>query len=393
MSIRSVPIVIVGAGFAGIALAARLRNHGRARRYQFLIVDAQPPLAAWKQATRAQGMMQLRTPATQHLGTGSEELLDLVHEREHGRGCTCGFTQTEEARTQPVQLAHFNEHADGVITRTNLMRDFLQGWVLSIEPVENGGYFIEVMTSKGLERLLARTVVVGVGMGKPTMPGQGPESPRLVHASSVDVSGPLPKQVCIVGGGLTAATLAVELADRGVEVMMCTRSSVTVSQLEADPGWLPGGALFKEFHRFDPAQRSRVLRAARVGRGITPAIHQRLTTAVQTGRIDLFEGAPMETWFVDQDGRLALPQLGRAVDQVICATGFRQDVRDIRFLAPLIGQMDVYGGVPMLDENFMVPRAPRLHMIGRLAEMQSGALARNLPGIRYAADTIAQSIN
>jgi hypothetical protein len=75
----------------------------------------------------------------------------------------------------------------------------------------------------------------------------------------------------------------------------------------------------------------------------------------------------------------------RRADHVLCATGFRVDVRRLGLLGPrLLDTLDLAGGYPRLGSGFEA-NVPGLHFVGAPAAWSWGPLARFVAGSGFAA--------
>ena len=378
---RETHVVIVGGGIQAVALAARLDLSGG---LDFIIVDPEPLLSQWFRGMRLQGLKRLRTPATAHLDP--YERTDAL--LNHMRSDDWRDPKTLEA---PAPVSAFNAHARSIVEGYGLADQHLRGWVTNIEPGADG-YLVTVQTRTKIEHVSAKVVVVCAGLGNPMMPVCGPADPRVVHSDVVDYRSTRRRDhYCIVGGGLTAATLATKIAGQGAKVTLCARSPITVSQLEADPAWRPGEPLQKDFLKIkDWQERSRQLRNARVGRGITPDVWMDLTRRTRDGQVEVIEGMEVEYWECKK--HIRIPGVHDPIDQLVFSTGYQINAAELGFLRPLRRQLAFTGGLPHVSNDFEALGAPNLFFMGRLGELGGGPLTRNIPGARYASKRVRDVI-
>lgn len=262
---------------------------------------------------------------------------------------------------------------------------------VAIEPMENGGFLIHTTAGD----VFAEFCVVAIGLGTPYMPGEGPETNRVMHAFDFSfLDNPIQRgeKITVVGGGLSAGTIAVNACDKGAEVELVTRTHLTVSQLEADPEWLPGRSLHDLFLLADKGERGRQLKCSRIGRGVTPKIWRRLMDWQRRGRLRIVSERPVTGWRMGRGRKPRLNEQKETSDKIICATGARIDASQISLFEPMQGDLEIVSGVPVIDGAFESLDQPRLFFMGRLGEYQGGPLSRNIPGAQWAAPRIVSRI-
>jgi len=383
--LRNVDTLIIGGGLQACALGARLSYQGNDN---FLIADPNPLLHSWVRGMSAQGLEVLRTPYTAHISPDDNpaQMWEHAHPRSNPPG---------DARlSRPASADHFNAHAKSVISRFKLEDRHVRAWMHRLEHDDGSGFLAHLYGEQSQELIQAEKVVVAVGLGRPIMP-QGPLDKRVMHSDAFDILDldEYGGDTCVVGGGLTAGTIAVRLAEKtdvGRIVLAC-RGPLTVSQLEADPAWIPGQQLAENFETMEWDEKARQLRAARVGRGVTPDIWKELTSYVDDGTIEIKEGVEVTHWS-ERGLQLYVPAVGASFDRIICATGYRQSVEDLPFLGPILARLDTTAGLPHVSSSFESTEISGLFFMGKLGELGGGPLTRNVPGARIAAARIAEAL-
>ena len=179
------PVVIVGAGPAGLAVAAMLS----ARRIPYVMVDASgEPGGAY------------RTVYTRMTLVSPSEMNALPGLRLTSRG---RYTTAAEMRDY---LARYASHHGLVIDRAEV------GKVTRA---------LDVTTDHGV--IDARAVVVASGMWRfPIIPAELPAS--AIHASAY--AGPTPERTLIIGGGASGVEIAEDIANAGATVWLSVRRSI-----------------------------------------------------------------------------------------------------------------------------------------------------------------------
>ena len=169
-----------------------------------------------------------------HLDAAPESLLDYARARGRERELLAPYHRPS--------LPLFMDHSRWVIARHGLDALVVPTTVTAIEPRGNG-YRLHGTDGTTLD---ARTLILAPGMrGQERSPAWATEltrrDPKLViHAESLD----LPTEdvrgdrVLVVGGGLSAATLADAAAARGASVTLVSRHRLEARVFDADPGWV-----------------------------------------------------------------------------------------------------------------------------------------------------------
>lgn len=271
--------------------------------------------------------------------------------------------------------------------------------VVQIEQLED---VLRVRTQHGGEHF-ARRVVLATNPMCPLRPGwataaavRAPDG-RLIHSDELDLRALAlaGERVLVVGGGLTGAGIAVAAMQRGAHVTVAARRALELRVADAESNWHGPARLRPFFAEPDPVQRREMCRAARGGGTVTPPLAWALRKAAHDGTAELLEGHEVRhaSW---QDGAFSvlLDYQPRRFDRIWLATGHDVAV-DAEPLLDRIASSHparVVGGLPVLDSACRWP-GTALHLMGALAELQLGPLARNLAGARMAADRIICAID
>lgn len=352
------PVVVVGAGAAGLATAAALRERGRAVQ---VLERADRVGASW--AGRYDSL---------HLHTVRwlSGLPGLPIPRSYGRWV---------ARDDLLQYLATYARKRSVgpelgTTVTRIDRDGTGGWV--------------VRTDRG-DRVASR-VVVATGYShtprRPEWPGVETFPGDVRH--SADYREPSPyagKRVLVVGAGNSATEIALDLLRVGAEVTLSVRTPPNIVRRDAFgvPSQVFGIALKRVPERFmDPltATLRRIsvpdLTAHGLPRsadpystfrrtGTVPILDTGIVDAVRAGRVRVVAAT------VSVDGPTVHLADGRSLtpDAVVAATGFATG------LEPMVGHLDVLDrrGVPTVHGADDHPAARGLHFVGLEATL-SGLL-------------------
>ena len=159
------------------------------------------------------------------------------------------------------------DHSRAVVARHGLDALVVPTTVVDVEPAGDG-YRLHGADGTILD---TRTLILAPGLrGHERVPAWARElwerDPKLAtHVESIDVRAENVggERVLVVGGGLSAATLAGAAAERGARVTLVSRHRLEARLFDADPGWV--GPKYLTFFQSepDPEARLRMIRRAR----------------------------------------------------------------------------------------------------------------------------------
>jgi cation diffusion facilitator CzcD-associated flavoprotein CzcO len=368
-------VLVIGAGPAGLAVAACLRKRG----IDVLVVDRGTAVGeSWR---RRYDRLHLHTPRVQSALPG------LRMPRRFGRWVT-----KDDVAAYLVQYA---DHS-GITPRFGT----------EVQRLERDGDGWTAHTGDGV--LQARQVVLATGYNSvpvaPHWPGQDSFPGDLVHASAYTNSEKYrDKSVLVVGPGNTGAEIAADLAEGGAtQVWLAVRTppNVVTRQLgpvpttllaismDFSPAWLAdplNRALQRVFvgdlTRYGlPAPRAGVVTQMRAT-GVTPTIDVGLIAALRAGRV-----TPVAALARFDGGEAVLDDGTRlAPDAVIAATGYTTG------LAPVVGHLGVLDDRGRPPANGAKPAVPGLRFVGLSTPLKGLLLQINLDA-RAAARAIAREL-
>jgi hypothetical protein len=368
--------LIVGGGPAGLACALALRCHGVDDDLR--VVDPSGRwLAAWDQRFAAQDIRHLRSPAVHH---PHPDPFALIAEGQEGLLRSGG--------TQLPTSARFARFCRDVVARARL-EDAVEPAAVTDLHLDDGGR--PRVTLDTAEVLRPGRVVLATNTRQPVTPPAFThlvEDPRVRFGDRAHVEAtPTGGRLLVVGGGLSAAHLAVGAARRGAEVTMATRRGLTVRRFDVHPSWL-GPRKRRPFEREpDPATRRREIDRARGGGSVPARIRRELDQCIEAGSLRLLERCPIEAASATPRGILVdLDGERQPFDEVWLATGGRVDVTADPLCAPLVTResTSIVDGLPELDDDLAWP-GTRVHVTGFAAALRLGPTAGNLVGHRRAA--------
>jgi predicted ATP-grasp superfamily ATP-dependent carboligase len=385
------PVVVLGAGPNGLAVAAHLREFG------IETVCFGEPLESW--ASHMPAGMRLRSRRrSSHIADPQRALTIDDYERAAGRRLPTGGLTLEEF----IDYGRwFQQHAvPGLDTRkaTEVARD-------------DGDFRVRLQDG---EALRASRVIVATGLS-PFMNCPAPFAalPRSLRSHAYEhssLSGFTGKRVAVIGAGQSALECAALLSETGATVEVVARADSIRwlgdgSDTEAPPavrrrgiavsppptdvggrvtGWVAATPdLFRHLPgRLQPTISVRCIRPAAAG-----WLRPRLTgVQISCGR------GVIEATAEGGEAKLRLTDgSSRAVDHVLLGTGYQVDVRRYPFLArDLVAQLRVAGGYPVLGPG-LESSVARLHFMGAPAAHSFGPIMRFVVGSWYSAPAIARS--
>ncbi len=329
------PVLVVGAGPAGLGTAAELQRRG----IPVTVLERADVLAAPWRSRHDRLRLNTSRPFSQLPGLRFPRSAGMFPSRDH-------FVQYLEA-----YAAH---HGIDVRLGTPVLR------IDPVAPEDDGcepRHRWAVRTPRG--ELVASDVVVATGLLQvpfiPDWPGRSRFPGDLVHAAAYrNPAGFQGRDVLVVGAGCSGMEIAAELADGGarrVRLAVRTPPNILLRSIGGLPGDPAAMLLLRVPPRLADAQMA-LLRRLVVGdltghglpapaegpfqrlarTGEAPAVVDRdVLTAIRAGRLEVVAGV---TALEEHAARLA--DGNRAdVDTVIAATGYRTG------LAPLVGHLGV----------------------------------------------------
>ncbi len=384
-------IIIVGAGPYGLSLAAHLRSLG----VDFRIFGG--PMLNWS-TKMPRGMLLKSDPFASNLCApeGAFTLKDFC-QRE-------GIPYADEGK--PISVENFIAYGEAFQRR--FVPEVEERFVVALDRVADG---FAVQLDDG-EMVVGRKVVIAIGISDfPYMPATLAPIPGFVsHASQhVDMGAFRGRELAVVGAGSSAVDLAALLHEGGASVHMVTRRPLRIHGRVAGaeptlahrlrhpntgigPGW-KNVFFTRTPHLFRLLPQDR--RRHWVEHTHGPAGGWFMRDRV-IGKVALIEGfAPSAA--EPRDGRVDLHLSGQdgaprtlTVDHVIAATGYKIDLRAVKFLPETLrGEIALLGPAPELSPHFETS-VPGLYIVGPAAAYSFGPLFRFVAGVEFAAPRLAR---
>ncbi len=375
-------VVILGAGPHGLAMATHLRTSAPTMRVA--VVDpAGSWLAGWRNSFGRHRVTMLRSPVVHHPGPDPGELDRFTSLGGHAiTGLPYGIPHADT----------FASFCDALVERHGLASMLVAARAEAIVPTD-AGLCVELDSAD--RQLVARRVVVATNPHRRLLPGWLPAvlplpTARLAHADDVDLRevDVRREHVVVVGGGMTAAHLALGAAAGGARVTVVSRRPLAVRNFDVDPGWLGPKELDRFHAEADPARRLALARAARGGGSIPPWLLEQLAAepAIELRHDLVAVGRQAEAVilrFAEGEECLA--------DRVWLATGSIPSVDGCRPLRGLLADIPAVDGLPVPAADLRIGPWP-IHVMGRLAAIALGPAAGNLWGARLGARAIMTSV-
>jgi len=384
-------VAIVGAGPAGLAVAAALWHHG-VRDLVLLDSDGVPCRRFFRRIDRL-GQRVLRSPYEHHPGVEGYrdcELLDFA--RLHwGR-----LTAVERREIRMAQAGHrsvvpvdvFEAYCAHLVASHGVGARTLRATVREVVPVPGA---IVLRTDRGT--ITSRYAVLCLGEERRDAPASwwgGGFAPPGVSYWDERPPGVVDR-LAVVGAGLTAAHLVGRALASARQVHWVVRAPGERYQC-ADVNatfFRPEGR--SRFERVDWTDRldlmSRYRRAS-----IMFEFRPMLERAEAAGRLVVHRGKAVEKVSAARSGPVLRLDGGGQVgaDHVVLALGTVPSTGAALLPGAAVGERD---GWPDLDErNLSYRRAPRVFAVGGAAGMVLGPAARNLDGHRVATARVAAAI-
>ena len=394
------PVVVIGAGPYGLAVAAHLRERGIGVR------AFGETMSSW--STRMPiGMFLKSTPSASNIASSRRGNTLLDYCKSAGIEPYVGH--------RPIAVDDFIGYGEWFQRR--LVPELEVTQVVRVEPSADG---FEVALDSG-EELGARAVVVASGFVQfahvprelePIAPDGPSAGGALSHSGQLhDLSPFAGRRVAVIGGGQSALETAALLHEVGADVsVLVRRDRVIFGEPPADlehqgrgtwlkpeshlgPGWshftisqLPGTV------RYLPLRQRLWLVANILGPSGAWWLRERVD-----GRFPVDVGEHVLGASNDA-GRVALKLSGPGgvhelgVDHVVAATGYRVSLDRLAFLTPeVLARVDTLSGWPRLGPSF-ASSVPGLYFTGLAAAATFGPLMRFVAGSQFAARRISAAL-
>lgn len=387
--------IIVGGGIQGTTMANFLLKQKRVTSDELAIVDPHvEPLANWKRCTNAIAMPFLRSPAVHHLDVNPFSLQRFV--KDNGPNDRASFF----GRLKRPSLLLFEDHCEHLIKDLSLKRSWIQGSVETIDRAQNGW---QVQLQSG-QKLQAQNLILAIGMSEqlswPEWASQlKKESPASIHhifdPNLPDFENMKPP-FTVVGGGITAVHLTLKLNKLfPQQVQLLKRHPFRICDFDSDPAWLgPKNQLAFRKTASYKKRREKIVNARHKG-SIPRDLYIKLRHQIRQNNLLVSDGQVHQ---VKKEKDLVNlysknDHLIQETGTVLLATGFIPTLPGLEWLTPIIKKHQLKCadcGYPITSESLQW--GPNLYVMGALAELEIGPIARNIAGARQAAERIVSDI-
>ncbi|WP_042221126.1 FAD/NAD(P)-binding protein [Oceanobacillus manasiensis] len=374
--------IIVGGGIQGCTIAVQLLQAGKVSTQELLIIDPYSrPMHKWLSLTEKIGMTYLRSPFVHHMDTRPFALKDFAEKND--------YTKPFLGRYKRPQLQLFNDHCKSLFDQLHITKSWHQATVRQLKSVGTNAWSVETDQNT----FTTERVVLAMGVNdNPYWPGWAIEAkshyPKKVSHLFTENSPP-PSSVCVVGGGLTAAHMAVLLCENpGVEkVTLIKRHDFRVHDFDSDPGWL-GPKYLNNYHKIiSLPERRATIKEARNRGSIPREMFLKLKRLEADGSLKCIDDE-----IQDVSTHLANPLLhfkrnqSESFEGIYLATGSAQGLPEEIWLKHVIDRESLQCadcGFPIVTKQLEWKKG--LHVAGPLAELEIGPVSRNISGARKAA--------
>ena len=398
---RNIPITIIGGGIHGVSIALQLLREVPTAARHLAILDRHPkPLTQWRDKTKRQGMTFLRSPAVHHITSDALGIVEYAERHNRTRELAPPYAQPS------TQL--FSDFCNVVLAELMEHQVYYQFEVAKLRWDKGAGRFPFRLISTDNEGFRSRCVILAIGtddcayIPPEFMRWQCLYPDRILHASEFSVSeefGTSPAKIVVVGGGLTAGTLAKSLSAEGHDVVLMARKPLRTEQFDFPPVWLGPKALAEFASEANFQQRYEVIQQNRGEGSITPDIMKALMDAsniklypetyihniVETEKYPSARGLQIETT------RDTITDVSR----VILATGYQFNLHRYGFLKELVTQHQIplVRGLPRLDDDLQLYPIQNLFGSGTIAQLQIGPAAGNIAGASLAYERLREKLH
>ena len=252
--------------------------------------------------------------------------------------------------------------------------------------------------------LVASRVIIATNYGNPQLPEWVYKIKSLYPTETLcpsikinlpTISSLQNERILIIGGGLTSGHLAIGAIKRGAKVVLMARREFQEKLFDADAGWL-GPKYLKGFNAEpDWYKRWEMIQQARNGGSLTPKMMTKLRQLAHEGKIELWENCQIKEarWQDEQWQVICNTGIKDKCDRIWLATGTKFNVAEHPLLSDILAAdpIEIVAGLPVLDQYLRLGKR-EFFLMGSLAALQVGPVARNISGGRKASELIVAGL-
>ncbi|KAB7709203.1 SidA/IucD/PvdA family monooxygenase [Bacillus aerolatus] len=387
--------MIIGGGIQGCTVASFLLKSRKTTTERLRIIDpGSKPLTNWKRMTSLIEMPFLRSPFVHHIDVAPFSLQNFAKKsfsRNHFYG---------DYKRPSLEL--FNAHCDETLEEAGVEKCWLQG---RVKKVERDGNHWAVQTEDG-SVLKSKYVVIAIGVTEQPVWPEWAKHVKTINPSrifhifdqEVQTVEEFSPPFLIIGGGITAAHLAIKLGRQFPgQVTLLTRHPFRLHDFDSDPGWL-GQKYLRSFHQISCfGERRKKIRQARHKGSMPRDVYRTLRALEKKQSLAIIEGE-IDAESIIRDSQHINVCLSHSKEwikagSIVLANGFDPSLPGGDWLESLIRQehlMCADCGYPIVSKT--LEWCPHLFVAGALAELEVGPAARNVSGARMAAERIVTSV-
>ncbi len=392
---RNIPVTIIGGGIHGISIALRLlRDIPTAAQHIAVLDRHESPLTAWRNKTERQGMTFLRSPAVHHITPDSLGIVDYAD--QHSR-----TDELAPPYSQPSTNL-FWDYCNDVLKELQDYPIYYQFNVSKLRWDKGAGKFPFRVISDNNVGFRSRCVILAIGsedcayVPEEFRDWQNRYPERILHSSqfSVNECRKLEEtgKFVIVGGGLTAGTLARGLSELGHKVVLIARKQLKTEQFDFPPIWLGPKALDEFACETEFQRRYEIVQENRGEGSITPDV---MASLESNDKISILPETHIRELSMNDHLKLETTRgVINNVSKIILATGYRFNLRRYGFLRELLSQhaIPLVCGLPLLNTHLEFEPIQNFFGSGTVAQLQIGPAAGNIAGVHLAYERIRDKV-
>lgn len=384
------PILIIGAGIAGVSLAVQLWH---AKLFgATTIVDPYPqPLRRFFSRVESLEQRVLRSPYEHHIGAeGARDCEMLDYARLNWRALTPSEREqirlAQSGQRSVVPLDVFEAYSQHVLVTHQVHAACYQGVVSAVHYC--GSHFVVIV---GDTEITANNVIWAVGERTRPLPAAWlHDSSAAAHITQWDSAPDFNvDHGTVIGSGLSAAQLISSLRARGANVAWISRTAERFQCADVDARYFrPEGRA--HFHSQDAAGRLGVVERER-----RPSIMYEFQPLLESwekeGSLTVYRNRQISDLTYGTDGLTISTDSG---DQLVTQRLYSALGLEISFDPPLLGaSIRTVGQYPILEDHSLeISGVPGAFVIGALATFALGPAARNIDGARVGASRIVRQL-